>query len=102
MNKFFGKTSITYEPMVLLWERAVSSSLGQFAPLCVCIVFLFGTRFGFHWLRAFMFVMFCVNTQLMSLLISSGFLSRFGTWLVNLFAGHVLVFLFCVSTWLLS
>ncbi len=31
----------------------------------------------FHWLRAFMFVMFCVNTRLMSLLISCVFMSRF-------------------------
>ncbi len=31
----------------------------------------------FHWLRAFMFVMFCVNTRLMSLLISCVFVSCF-------------------------
>ncbi len=46
-------------------------------------------------------VMSCVNTWLMSFLISCVFvlvLHMAG----ELFAGHVLVFLFCVSTWLLS
>ncbi len=52
------------------------------ALLCPCafVVFVLLSQFFscfvwhaacvFHWLRAFMFVMFCVNTQLMSLLIS--------------------------------
>ncbi len=46
-------------------------------------------------------VMSCVNTRLMRILISRVRV-LFCTWLVICFAGHVLVFLFCVSTWLLS
>ncbi len=44
----------------------------------------------FHWLRAFM----------LSCLVSWRVCVLFSTWLVICFAGHVLVFLFCVSTWL--
>ncbi len=73
--------------LVLLWEHAVSSSLGPCALLSVCVVFCSARGSGsaacffvvlfcvsvvlscsvwhaacvFHWLRAFMFVMFCVN-----------------------------------------
>ncbi len=74
--------------MVLVWLRAFLLSCFVARSLC------------FYWLRAFMFVMFCVNTLLMSLLISCVFVSCFthGKWIC--FAGHVLVFLFCVSTWL--
>ncbi len=50
----------------------------------------------------FYVVMSCVNTQLMSVLISCVFHVLFCTWLVICFAGHVLVFSFVVSTWLLS
>ncbi len=49
----------------------------------VCFVVLHAACV-FHWLRAFMF--------------SCPVLNMAG----DLFAGHVLVFLFCVSTWLLS
>ncbi len=89
--------SDTHAPgMVLLWGLAVSSSLGPSASLSMCIrcrVLLHAALFGcmlslvlscsvwyaacvFHWMRAFMFVMFCVNTRLMSLLISCVFMSR--------------------------
>ncbi len=62
----FGFVSRSALVHVLLWERAVSSSLGPCAPLSACVV-LFGTRFVFfvvlfcctqlvfHCLRAFMF-----------------------------------------------
>ncbi len=86
--------------LVLLRERAVSSLLGPCAPLSVCIVFV-STWFGFACFFIFSlfafacFVLFCVghslcfslaacfhvchvvNTQLMSLLISCVFMSRF-------------------------
>ncbi len=45
-------------------------------------------------------VMSCVNTWLMSFLISCVFMSCFAHG--DLFLGHVLVLLFCVSTWILS
>ncbi len=44
-------------------------SLSSFCFLLFCLV-LCGTQLVFfHWLHVFMFVMFCVNTRLMSLLI---------------------------------
>ncbi len=83
-----GVRTLTLQVLVLLWEHAVSSLLGLCAPLSMCIrclcfdfscfvLFLFVSACVFHWLCAFMFVMFCVNTRLMSLLISCVFMSRF-------------------------
>ncbi len=78
--------SDTHAPgLILLSERAVSSLLRSCAPLSVCISYLhfafscseWHGACVFHWLCAFMFVMFCMNTQLVSLLISCVFVSRF-------------------------
>ncbi len=91
----------------LEFARAVRSSvrvhsLSSFCFLLFCLVLCGMQLVFFHWLHVFMFVMFCVNTRLMSLLISCVFMSRFAHGLWFCFAGHVLVFLFCMSTWLLS
>ncbi len=62
---------------------------------------LCGTKLVHSLAACYHVVMSCVNTWLMSFLISScscPVLHMAG----DLFAGHVLVFLFCVSTWLLS
>ncbi len=59
---------------------------------------LCGTQLVYSLAACFHVVMSCVNTWLMSFLISCPVLHMAG----DLFAGHVLVFLFCVSTWLLS
>ncbi len=103
---------------VLLCECAVSSSLCRpllcfvvlhavhvfigcvhscYVLCCVARIFCFSLAACFH------VVMSCVNTWLMRILISCMFVSCFCTWLVIFcFAGHVLVFLFCVIIWLLS
>ncbi len=99
---------------VSLCECAVSSSLALLSTVCCCVA----RSSCFYQLRAFMLclvlcgmqlvyslaacfhgVMSCVNTWLMSFLISCVFVSVLHM-AGDLFAGHVLVFLFCVSTWL--
>ncbi len=62
---------------------------------------LCGTQLVYSLAACFHVVMSCVNTWLMSFLISCVFMSCLHM-AGDLFAGHVLVFLFCVSTWLLS
>ncbi len=48
-----GRVSDTHAPCsVLLWERAVSSSLRLPAPLSACFVSCFVARSSFYWLRA--------------------------------------------------
>ncbi len=104
---------------VSLCECAVSSSLSSMllCPRVLCYVVALSSRFigcmhSFYVLcceacrlcislaACFHIVMSCLSTWLMSILISCVFV--FVSWLVICFAGHVLVFLFCVSTWLLS
>ncbi len=70
------------------------------ALLSTCVL-LCCTQFVFLSAACFHVVMSCVNTWLMSFLISCVFMSCLHM-AGDLFAGHVLVFLFCVSTWLLS
>ncbi len=55
--------------------HAARSSAACF--LLFCLVLCCTQLVFFHWLRAFMFVMFCVNTRLMSFLISCVFVSCF-------------------------
>ncbi len=55
----------------LEFAQAVRSSVRVHLLSSFCFLsFVWHAACVFHWLRAFMFVMFCVNTQLMSLLIS--------------------------------
>ncbi len=86
------------------------------ALLSTCVVFCVARSSCFYRLRAFMLCIVLCGTQLMYFIgcvLSCCHVLRehaayeyshymFCTWLVVCFAGHVLVFLFCVSTRLLS
>ncbi len=93
----------------LEFARAVRSFvhvhlLSLFWFLLFCLV-LYGTQLVFFtvW-HCSVFMLLCLScfvwTRLMSLLISWMSCFAHGYWFC--FAGHMLVFLFCVSTWLLS
>ncbi len=98
----------THAPsFILLWEREVSSSLGLCAPLSMSV--LFCSARGSVSASCFFVVLFCCTLACVFSLAAylhvchdlfPGYRVLFCTWPVICFAGHVLVFLFCESTWL--
>ncbi len=87
-----GSCSAAYFSCHLVLLHAVRVFIGCmhscYVLCCVARSLCFSFAVCFHVVAS------CVNTWLMSILISCVF--------VSCFAGHVLVFLFCVNTWLLS
>ncbi len=94
-------------------RSALSYSVHACCVSCCCTQFVFyrlrafmlclllcGTQLVYSLAACFHVVISCVNTCLMSILISCLFVSCFAHGLWFFFAGRVLVFLFCVSTWL--